>query len=427
MKALPYALAALLSAAPAIAQTPAPDVTRQARTHFQEGLAQAQQGDLDAALRAFEAAYALQPHFSVLYNIGQAHASLGQPVEAAAVFERYLRDGGEHLPATRRREVELTLTSLRTRIGQLRIVAPPGGAARVWLDGVELSAERLKQPLSLATGEHTVLQASEAGAVQSRTIVVASNELTELRLSDVSPPRPSNAQLLVACEVPGVTVEVIGVAKAKTPLAAPLLVPAGPLTVSFHRTGYAPTSRRIIAESDGLASVTCEQRPMTPLPPAVSAKLVVTTTPADATVTVDGKRWVHAALPSGLHQLTVERDGYRSITKLIDIPTGRVTQQHLTLTPTAASRDRERRASAKRKTVGVVMGSLGLATLATGVSLYVWNSGRYDEWQAQQRDPNERREGVAASIQRADDISIGLGIIGAGLVAGGSWLFFSAD
>jgi hypothetical protein len=426
-KTLPYALAVLLSAASAIAQTPAPDVTRQARAHFQEGLAHAQQGDLNAALRAFEAAYAIQPHFSVLYNIGQAHASLGQPVEAAAAFERYLHDSGEDLPANRRREVEITLASLRRRIGQLRIVAPPNSSARVWLDGGELSADRLAEPMPVSAGEHTVLQAHEAGAVHSRVVVIASNELTELRLSDVSPSRPSNAQLLVVCEVPGVTVEIAGVARAKTPLGAPLLVPAGPLTVSFSRAGYVPQHQSIIAKNDGLLSVRCGQRPLTPLPPTVSASLVVTTTPADATVIVDGKPWTQTTLPSGLHQITVERDGYRPFTKLVDIAAGKVTQQHVTLTATAASRERDRRANAKRKTAGIVLGSLGIATLATGVSIYAWNSGRYDDWQAQPLDPNERSDGTAASIQRTDDISIGLGILGAGLVAGGSWLFFRAE
>jgi hypothetical protein len=427
MKRLVYALAVLLSATSAFAQTSAADVTRQARTHFQEGLTRAQQGDLNAALREFEAAYAIQPHFSVLYNIGQAHATLGQPVEAAAAFERYLQDGGEQLPAGRRREVETTLTSLRGRIGQLRIVAPPTGSVRVWLDGAELSAERLTQPISVATGQHTVLQAGDTGPVQSRLVSVSPIEVTELRLSAVTPPGPSNAQLLVHCEVPGVTVKVAGVAKATTPLAAPLLVPAGPLIVSFSRTGYAARSQSIIAKTDGLTSVACEQRPLTPLPSTLSARLVVTTTPSDATVTIDGRPWTQASLPAGLHRLTAERDGYRPVTKLIGIAAGKVTEQHLTLTPTSASRERDRVARAKRKTAGIVLGSLGLATLATGVSIYAWNSGRYDDWGAQQADPNQRSDGIAASIQRADDISIGFGILGTGLVAGGSWLFFGAN
>jgi hypothetical protein len=427
MKRLVYALAVLLSATSAFAQTTATDVTRQARTHFQAGLTRAQQGDLNAALREFEAAYAIQPHFSVLYNIGQARSTLGQPVEASVAFERYLQDGGEQLPAGRRREVETMLASLRGRIGRLRIVAPPAGSARVWLDGTELSAERLTQPISVATGKHTVLQAGDTGPVHSRVVSVSPSEVTELRLSDVPPPRSSNAQLLVQCEVPGVTVEVAGISKAMTPLAAPLLVPAGPLTVRFSRTGYAARNQSIIAEADGLISVACEQRPLTPLPPTVSARLVVTTTPTDANVTIDGKPWTRASLPAGLHRLTVDRDGYRPVTKLIDIPAGKLTEQHLTLTPTATSREREQLAKAKRKTAGVVLGSLGVAMLASGVSIYAWNSGRYDDWQAQQLDPNERSDGLTASIQRADDISIGLGILGAGLLAGGSWLFFTTD
>ncbi|HEY1533207.1 MAG TPA: hypothetical protein VGF76_04295, partial [Polyangiaceae bacterium] len=73
MSRLTLTIAALLFAASAHAQR-APDSSRQAHEHFQTGLARAAQGDLSGALMEFETAYAIRPHFSVLYNIGQARA-----------------------------------------------------------------------------------------------------------------------------------------------------------------------------------------------------------------------------------------------------------------------------------------------------------------------------------------------------------------
>src|SRR3954467_8172163 len=143
------AIALLLIAASAHAQTKSPEATQQARSHFQAGLARAEQGNLSAALIEFEAAYAISPHFSVLYNIGQARSTLGRPVEAVTAFERYLADGGQQITPNRRQEVETLLLSNRKQIGSLRITTDSREPTRVWLDGVELEHERLAKPIAL--------------------------------------------------------------------------------------------------------------------------------------------------------------------------------------------------------------------------------------------------------------------------------------
>src|SRR5258705_390151 len=103
------AIALLLLGTSARAETPTTpaDATLQAREHFQAGLADAQRGDVVAALREFETAYRIRPHFSVLYNIGQARSTLGRPVEAVEAFERYLSDGGAQVSDERKRDVEV--------------------------------------------------------------------------------------------------------------------------------------------------------------------------------------------------------------------------------------------------------------------------------------------------------------------------------
>jgi predicted Zn-dependent protease len=46
------------------------------------------------ALSAFQRAYEIAPHFSVLYNIGQALIALERPTEAVAALDRYVEEGG---------------------------------------------------------------------------------------------------------------------------------------------------------------------------------------------------------------------------------------------------------------------------------------------------------------------------------------------
>jgi hypothetical protein len=236
------------------------------------------------------------------------------------------------------------------------------------------------------------------------------------------------AQLAIICDVPGVNVEINGATRTKTPVLTPLLVPGGALTVRFSRPGYAPSSKSLTAMSGEIQTVECDQRKATPLPAALAARLVVRTVPADADVIVDGQRFFGAALPAGDHLLRLERDGFRPQQRTLSLKTGKLAIYQATLTPTPASREREQRAISRRKTGGIVLGSVGAALLATGVGVYAWNSGRYNDWRSKRDQSNpDANIRLATSIQRADDVSLGLLFLGAGLTLGGSWLFYGAE
>ncbi|HEX2869897.1 MAG TPA: tetratricopeptide repeat protein [Polyangiaceae bacterium] len=87
-----------------------------AREHFAKGVALAKAHDYAQALTEFQQAYAAVPHFSVLYNIGQAQLALGKSTEAISVLQRYLDEGGANIDAKRRAEVEATLQRERARL-----------------------------------------------------------------------------------------------------------------------------------------------------------------------------------------------------------------------------------------------------------------------------------------------------------------------
>ena len=77
-----------------------------AREHFAQGVVLAKAQDFAAALREFNRAYGIAPHFAVLYNIGQAELALGQASAGVATLKRYLLEGGTSIDPSRREEVE---------------------------------------------------------------------------------------------------------------------------------------------------------------------------------------------------------------------------------------------------------------------------------------------------------------------------------
>ena len=73
-----------------------------ARGHFNRGVELAKAGSYEPALAEFERAYQISPHFSVLYNIGQAELALERPRPAGETLRRYLLEGGEQIDPARR-------------------------------------------------------------------------------------------------------------------------------------------------------------------------------------------------------------------------------------------------------------------------------------------------------------------------------------
>lgn len=105
------------------------DARAVAREHFKHGVSLAKQRAYAEALSEFQRAYAAVPHFSVLYNIGQAQIALGQSADAVATLQRYLDEAGTEIDAKRRAEVEQTLAREREKMPPP--VAAPALAAPV--------------------------------------------------------------------------------------------------------------------------------------------------------------------------------------------------------------------------------------------------------------------------------------------------------
>ena len=203
--------------------------------------------------------------------------------------------------------------------------------------------------------------------------------------------------------------------------------------------------------------VTPEPAPA-PEPPA--GTLTVRCSDPRLRLTLDGQHLDLAAsarglsVPAGPHRLGLSIPGRRSEEQNITIPEGTATvlicedlfpafvpagPQPVAVGPPVFSAIAANAATPTihARTVGYLLGGLGVAIGGTAIGLYVWNRGQAQDAQAEYRnlptgginDPSFHDLAVqynqnADAVRRDDAFAIGLGVVGAGLVAGGIYLLW---
>ena len=216
-----------------------------ASAYYSKGLELANQGQYEAALDQFANAYTKSPHFAVLYNIGQAQIALGRPLEAISALAKYLRDGAEQVPLSRREQVQAQIALLEARLSELTITTDtPGAVIRV--DGHEVGTAPLFQPIRLAAGSHTVTARLPNGAEVVRAVALgeAEREKLELELAGAAPPPPSPA----AVPPPSAAES----AAAPPPVTLPVEEPPPPRSPAMRRTSYVLAGSGVLAGAAAL-------------------------------------------------------------------------------------------------------------------------------------------------------------------------------
>jgi hypothetical protein len=393
-----------------------------AREHFDAGVERVSRGDIDAGLREFQTAYATLPHFSVLYNIGRAHAALGHPVEAVRAFESYLKQGGDDIGNYRRDEVEQLLAASRARIGRLHIVPPQ--KTRVWLDGTEISPLELTTPIDLEIGRHSLISSSNGGEPQIRAVDIQSNVTTVLNMQ--SPAPLEFGWLEIECDVPDVNVEMAPRLLRQTPVYGALSLPVGRYDVRFSRPGYVPQTQSVELRPGQVARIACEQQPEHSLSRRLSGTLHVRV-PERTLLHLDGRPFSGGVVPIGRHFVRVERDGFEPQRLAVSVERGKTLIIEPALRPTGAWLEKHR-ARRERRTIGILAAGASAASLAVATTVYVWNSKRFSDWESTRFQPGRGTDfDRVAGLQKADDIAFGGFLLGAGLGLGAAWLWAAED
>jgi hypothetical protein len=157
------------------------DAKAEARASYQRAMAHAQAERYAEAALEFERAYALSPHYSVLYNLGRVYSALSRSLEAIDAYERFLSEGGSAVSAERRSEVALQISHELTKVAWLSLEIMPHGAL-ISLDGKPLGLSPLSAPQRVSAGEHTLLVTLAGHAPVERVIALAAGKRETFQL-----------------------------------------------------------------------------------------------------------------------------------------------------------------------------------------------------------------------------------------------------
>jgi hypothetical protein len=144
---------------------------RDAKDHFEKGVALATRGMNDAALAEFLASRAALPTRAATKNAGIALHALGRFAEAQAMLEALLRDFPD-VSGAERDAVERELRDIVRSVGTLELRASEPGALVV-VDGRERGTTPLPGPIRVSAGSHVVRVYKEGFSAFERRVDVA--------------------------------------------------------------------------------------------------------------------------------------------------------------------------------------------------------------------------------------------------------------
>ena len=170
---------------------------QEAAKHFKSAVELVHNHRVREALAEFQQAYTLSPHFAVLYDIGIAHAELGEPVQAVEALQQYLDQGGSKIAAKRRAEVSVKLDELQLQIGQLEVEVNHPDAV-ITVDGQEQGRSPWHRPMRLVAGVHTISAALPGFLSTDAQVTIVGQQVTRVALALVREPQASPSESPVA-------------------------------------------------------------------------------------------------------------------------------------------------------------------------------------------------------------------------------------
>ncbi|MBX3251447.1 MAG: PEGA domain-containing protein [Myxococcales bacterium] len=430
------------------AQTPGgtPDEAREpttgasreaARARFARALALFDEGRFPEALIEFRAAHQLHPDHRVLYNVGNVHEALGQPVEAVDAWARYLDEGGDTLDASRRREVETAIARQRERIGQVDVRANVEGA-RVVVDGVEVGTLPLAAPLRLAIGSYAIGVRAAGHEPSTRRVAVAGESAQRLDFALERSAREVGS-LRVRASVPDVRVRVGDRDVGTTPFAETLAVAPGVHVVTATRAGYRPfrAEARVDHGQETEVTLALELDPDAPDEALGTLRLRLPQPPSalrldGLAIAVDAGL---ARVPVGRHELVIELPDREPVRERVALDAGETLELAPSLRWTPDARRARLERARTRRRVGAATLIAGALAVGTGAVVVGWNETRRGERDS--LEPAFRAcspgSGLECGLQTEQDAQryvalddamrrtrmIGVGALAAGVVAAG--------
>jgi hypothetical protein len=147
---------------------------KEAREHYSKGKALYDEGEFEAALFEFSAAYEIKPHPTVLKSIAECEVQMGDIGGAIDTLQEYV-DSPE---ATDKEAVEARINELKNLPVKVAISSQPEGA-KISVAGTEI-AEVTPATIELAAGEYVVTLSVDGSPPVSKSVVVKTGQKNEL-------------------------------------------------------------------------------------------------------------------------------------------------------------------------------------------------------------------------------------------------------
>lgn len=143
--------------------------------HFERGVKFSDDLDYVAAMVEFKKAYALDPRYPVLYNIGQTANELKDYANALGSYERYIAEGGTEIDAERRAKVEGLIKELKAKVATIKLEINIVGAA-IAVDDVAVGVSPLLDPVRMNAGRRKISITKGGYEPLNRVVEVAGTE-----------------------------------------------------------------------------------------------------------------------------------------------------------------------------------------------------------------------------------------------------------
>ncbi|MCC6899493.1 MAG: PEGA domain-containing protein [Polyangiaceae bacterium] len=427
---LACAIALALSAAATSAG--AEDLRERARSHFDRATKLLAEEKYAEALKELEAAQTLHPHPSVLFNIGMVHASLGDPLAAAAALEQYLAEAGNTVSEDRRAETQRTLDALSARLATLTLDVEPAGA-RVKLDGKLIATAPISGPVRVMAGHHVVVVQHPGYRDEQQALDLRGRTAARLQFRLASVDRMS---VEVDCALPDTDVLVDEAAVGRTPMRS-VTLPLGAHRIEFRRSGYRPSRHSVLAARGASGQVRCD---LVPDPRHAQSRIELVGAAKNGRAWVDGRPLpVGGRLPAGRHHVKLSAPRHKDWEREVDLPHGRTLALGHELEPD----DSLLRARERQRTWAYALGANGMALMLVAGGVFLWNTDRYGDWRDRQdsldgdwgrypvaQDMVKRQtenDELRESIQNFDRVSVGFAVGGAALVSAGAILYLTGE
>jgi tetratricopeptide (TPR) repeat protein len=170
-----------------VLSAPAPALAEEnsASAHFERGVQFTKDKDYVAAMVEFKKAYALDPAYVVLFNIGQTANELKDYAGALRAYEQYLEDGASEIDEDRRKKVQSLIEELRGKTANISVEVNVAGAS-VAVDDVDVGVTPLAAPVLMNAGRRKISIAKSGYEPLTRFVEIAGTEKKSLSFEIVS-------------------------------------------------------------------------------------------------------------------------------------------------------------------------------------------------------------------------------------------------